>query len=317
MIGELSLALMALAACGLVLRPLFSRPALPPDRAAHARAVSADLLAEIDRDRERGLISAREAESARVEIARRLLAEERLAETPGADHAGRDRVGERLPLRRTTAALLLVSALIVPALAGGLYLAIGSPGLPDQPHAAREIPATEGDLDAAGIEEILALITRLEARLEAEPGEILGWQILSQAYLRLNRTADAANAVDRAVALREAEGDPVGAADLHVDFGEAVMRLSRGQITPAAGRAFAAALALDPDNHAARYYRGLARLQAGEALEALDIWRALLASGPEDAPWRAPLEARIERMAPMERALRGNPETPRNGNPGN
>lgn len=64
-------ALMAAAAVAVLLRPLLRRDAAVAARADYDLAVYRDQLAELDRDRERGLVTAEEAEAARVEIADR------------------------------------------------------------------------------------------------------------------------------------------------------------------------------------------------------------------------------------------------------
>src|SRR5581483_774812 len=89
---------------------------------ASDRLVYQDQLKEIDRDRAIGVIGDAEAESARIEISRRLLAavdDERDApEQPGANAR-----------RRRAAGIAMV---IVPVVALTLYLKLGSPNIPGQ-----------------------------------------------------------------------------------------------------------------------------------------------------------------------------------------
>ena len=118
-------ALMTGAAVLAVLWPLSRVRAAEPARLADM-AVYRDQLAEIDRDRARGLLGAREAEAARVEVSRRLIA--------AADRESMPVAGSALTRRRAAAVLALAG---VPLLALGVYGALGSPGLPDAPLAAR------------------------------------------------------------------------------------------------------------------------------------------------------------------------------------
>src|SRR6202043_62094 len=90
-----------------------------------AGSIYRDQLAEIDRDRGRGLIADGEAEAARTEVARRLLKTGEAAARPAA---------ATTPLRQRLAAAIVIA---MPILALGLYIVLGSPGLPDQPIAAR------------------------------------------------------------------------------------------------------------------------------------------------------------------------------------
>lgn len=301
---ELTLALLAAGAAALLVAPAFRKnsPATV-DRAPFDRRIYADQLREIERDRERGTLSRAEAEAAEGEIARRLLATQESAQDSPSD-GGRD--------KRTAIGTLFIAAFAAPAIAGAIYLMVGSPGLPGSPLAGRETPpamdglaspmansAQGAESTATVLEDLAELAARLEARLAENPDEAMGWRLLATVYLRLNRIADAEEALDRAVALLVAAGDRQGAAGLQVEFGERLLARADGQITPRVAAAFANALDLYPGQPAARYYAGLARLQAGAPEEAMAIWRELLAEAPPDAPWRPMLERRIERMAPM------------------
>src|SRR5690349_24798929 len=96
-------------------------------------AVYRDQLDEIARDRAAGLIGEREAEAARVEVSRRLIA--------AADAAPADAVVAGGTLRRRFVGIAALIA--VPLVAGGLYLAPGSPELPRQPLARRDTAALQ------------------------------------------------------------------------------------------------------------------------------------------------------------------------------
>ena len=122
----LGLALMTAVAMLAVLWPLARRTGSL--RSGSDVAVYRDQLEEIERDRAAGLIADQEAASAQVEVSRRLLA---AAEAQPAPQASADVATWR---RRAVA---LVALLVVPLGAAGLYLALGSPSLPDQPLAPR------------------------------------------------------------------------------------------------------------------------------------------------------------------------------------
>ena len=111
----------------------------------HDLAVYRDQLAEVDRDAERGLIDARQAEAARTEISRRMLA--------AADQG--EAAGGTMPGGRW---LRLAVVVLVPVAALLLYLPSGRPDLPSQPFASR---------DQSGQERLLA--ARQEAEALAAP----------------------------------------------------------------------------------------------------------------------------------------------------
>jgi len=182
---------------------------------------------------------------------------------------------------------------LAPVTAGGLYLVLGAPGLPGLPFAERVPPgaAAKGPTTAR----IKAMVAMVERSLDEAPGEIEGWTVLTTAYLRLGRAADAEAALARALDL--AAGDKPRAAAIAANYGEALVAMNGGRVVPRAKAAFARALALVPGQPAAGYYLGLARLQAGDGEGARAIWRRLVAAAPADAPWLAALKERIAKIA--------------------
>lgn len=291
----LVLGVMALIAVALLAVPLLGKGARLQDRAAFDRAVFRDQLDELDRDLERGIIGADEARAARTEIERRILsgAKPDQEETPSPDEdAAVDAVTAQGRVRRAQI-LILVLMVLVPALGGGLYVVLGTPGLPGQPLAQR--PRADAAPKGMSEGQFRRMVAKLESRLETNPGEVQGWVILSTAYLRLGRNDDAEKALARALALTA--GDKTRAAGIAVNYGEALMAIHGGQVVPRAKAAFERARALAPKHTAARYYLGLARLQAGDAKAALAIWKSVVADAPPDAPWLPSLKKRIERAA--------------------
>src|SRR6185312_12920396 len=161
-------ALMTAAAVWAVLWPLARRGR--DLRSGSDVAVYRDQLAEIQRDRAAGLIGENEAVGAQVEISRRLIA--------AAD-----------------AALTLL-----PLSAATLYLALGSPSLPDQPLAARVA-------GARGNPAIDTLIAQVEDHLSGHPEDGRGWEVIAPVYLRLGRFDDAVKARRNALKLNGATAE--------------------------------------------------------------------------------------------------------------
>jgi cytochrome c-type biogenesis protein CcmH len=69
------------------------------------------------------------------------------------------------------------------------------------------------------------------------------------------------------------------------DYGEAIVLAADGQVTPDAQRLFEQVMTSDASEPRARFYIGLAKAQAGQAREALAIWRSLEADSPPGAAW--------------------------------
>jgi cytochrome c-type biogenesis protein CcmH len=240
-------------------------------------AVYRDQLVEIESDRIRGVLSAPEAEAAKLEVSRRLLASAARAEriVPGAASSA------LLESRHATIALAV--AVIVPLLTLGLYLAHGSPGMPSAPFAARSDAAVE---QAA----LAGMIAQVEARLREDPGQGKGWEALAPVYLKLGRFRDAANAYANAARLN---GETVS---LLAGHAEAAMLASGGVVTEEARVAYEKILKLDPGRVEPRFWLAMAKEQDGRLADALAEYKALLAAAPADAEYRPPLTMRIQEV---------------------
>jgi cytochrome c-type biogenesis protein CcmH len=273
------LALMTAAAVAAVVWPL-RRRSIPVVVASKSdAAVYRDQLDEIERDRASGLIGAAEAEAARVEISRRLIAA--VDNEPAAQFIVRNRAATRRHRLAIAGAVIAVSAGVV-----GLYLAVGSPNLPDQPLADRIAAAHGGDRS------IETLFAKVEAHLEQHPDDGRGWEAIAPAYMRLGRYDDAVKA--RANALRL-----LGAtAERHADLGEALVAAANGVVTAEAKAAFDEAIRLDGSDVTARFYEGLAAEQDGRREEAARVWHALLSEAPDGAQWVGFVRRALARVDP-------------------
>jgi cytochrome c-type biogenesis protein CcmH len=269
-------ALMTAAAVWAVLWPLARRGR--DLRSGSDVAVYRDQLAEIQRDRAAGLIGENEAAGAQVEISRRLIAAADAQAAPPADAAS-------ATWRRR--AVAVAALILLPLGAATLYLALGSPSLPDQPLAARVA-------GARGNPSIDTLIAQVEDHLSGHPEDGAGWEVIAPVYLRLGRFDDAVKARRNALKLNGATAERESA------LGEALVFAANGVVTAEAKAAFEQAIALDANGVQARYFLGLAAEQDGDRTQAAATWRALIAAAPPDAPWLDLLRsalARVERGA--------------------
>jgi cytochrome c-type biogenesis protein CcmH len=225
-----------------------------------SKAILIDQLQEVTRDAERGLISEGEAQSAQIEIKRRILSIAR--NTKGAEAANG---GGRA---------LWMAAIFVPLFAIGYYASFGSPQIASLPFADRDEELSEQ-------REIVELTQRLSERLMADPdgGPVEGWILLGQTYLRMGRASDAAAAFDEAT---QRDGAPSSAFSM---LTEALIVEEEGIVTPKAERAIDRAVALDPLNPAAIYYQSVSLVQDGDDDIAYGILAARLDLAQGTAPW--------------------------------
>jgi cytochrome c-type biogenesis protein CcmH len=279
----------------LLITPLARRRRAAAPRQAYDLAVLVQQLAEVDRDAARGLLDDAEAEAARIELKRRILGAAEAATPPepaAADAAAPAMAANPPPNRsRWTAAPI---ALLVPLVAIAVYLAVGQPGTPDRPLAARLADGDLAERSASASEDRASLeqtVDQLQRFLRDRPNEAEGWLLLGRARLTLDQPMEAIAALQRAYMVAPERSDIGGA------LGEAIVIGAGGEVTDAARSVLAAALAADPRNIQARYYLALGEAQRGESRQAIQGWVDLLALSPAGAPWLAQVEAQIAAAA--------------------
>ncbi|HEY2183488.1 MAG TPA: c-type cytochrome biogenesis protein CcmI [Xanthobacteraceae bacterium] len=267
------LSLMTVGAVFAVLWPL----ARKPDQVGSGNdlAVYRDQLDEVRRDRASQSIGEKEAAAAEVEISRRLIA----AADADDSRSAPPPEGTVQRRRAVTAAMLA----LLPLGAVAIYLALGSPTLPDQPLGSR-LAASHGR------QSIENLIIQVEEHLERRPDDGRGWELIGPIYTRLGRFDDAVKARRNALRLN---GET---ADREAALGEALVFAANGVVTEEAKAAFDRALALNATHVQARYFVALAAEQDGQPKQAAELWQALLADAPPDAPWGEVVRRSLERV---------------------
>lgn len=249
----------------LVLGPLL-KPARPPaTREAFDRAVYRDQLKELDREVARGAIADDEASTARLELQRRLL-------TAG-DEKTPATTGARKPLLAAAAALLIV------LVAGGIYAVRGSPGLPDDPYAARQTERDQLAQQEAQLAQIHAMVAKLADEMKQHPDDLDGWLRLGRSYAVLGQSDDAAAAFaqaeklkpnDPGVMMAEAQGLMAGRSLADPIPQPVVDLLDRIQ-------------AIQPDEPAVMWYLGLHAAQEGNFATARADWQKVKDKMPPDS----------------------------------
>ena len=192
-----------------------------------------------------------------------------------------------LPLLRTKAAdadasrkerriSALVIALVVPALAAGLYLTLS------------KWKWSETAADVAREQQMDELLDKLKAKLAENPNDVNGWLLLGRSYGTMGRYALAVDAFQNAY--DRSQGENVEAM---VGLGEALAMTDEASLTGRAGRLFEAALAKAPNHPKALWYGGVAALQAGNLRLGRDRLQLLLALNPP-AELRSVLQRQIQ-----------------------
>ncbi|MBJ9975389.1 c-type cytochrome biogenesis protein CcmI [Pseudomonas sp. S75] len=278
----LSAGLLLLAALALLLIPVLRgrrRQQLEQDRTALNVALYEERIVELDAQHRAGVLDAERLAQGRAEVARELLSDTEGAEAPRAGELGRT--------------VPVLAALLVPALALGLYLHFGAA---DKVELTREF--------AQAPQSVEEMTTRLERAVQAQPDSAEGLYFLGRAYMAAQRPADAARVYERAVALAGRQPELLGqwaqaqyfAADKH--WSAHLQALTDE------------ALKADPNEVTSLGLRGIAAFEGERYQEAIDYWQRLLAQLPEGDASRAALQGGIDRAATKLAEHGGKPVSP-------
>jgi cytochrome c-type biogenesis protein CcmH len=238
----------------LVLGPLLKPARAPVTREAFDRAVYRDQLKELEREVARGAVAESEAATARLELQRRLLSAD------GEDKAAT--AGTRKPLLAGALAVAIV------LIAGGLYWRLGSPGVPDDPYAARQAERDQVAQQQAQLDQIRGMVAKLADEMKQHPDDLEGWLRLGRSYAVLGQPDDAAAAFAQAEKLKP--NDP---AVLMAEV-QALMagRSLSEEMTPQVVALLDRIQTIDPDEPAVLWYLGLHAAQQGDFNTARADW---------------------------------------------
>ena len=239
---------------------------------------------ELDREVANGTISPDDAAVTRAEIERRTLAAAK---------------GQKwvLMTQLTQTGRTLGIAIAVGWVAVGSALLYSSIGRPDL-SASPEISPGDGSglgatatADVQPLGDVNEMIANLAARLERDPDDLSGWQMLGWSYFKVGRFGEAAEAYGRAVAIAPANGELLSLQ------AEALVNRDGGSVSDEALALVEKSLQLQPLNPRAMYFKGVSLDEAGQTAAALDLWLSMLDTAPADAPWLPEIEDHIRNRA--------------------
>lgn len=242
-----------------ILPPLLRRE---PDQTLSSDQVNLsilrDQLAELQRDLDAGTIDRHAYESARHDIQARAAVE---AGTPSSPSAG---------LEKRSAAPWIVS-LGIPLLAIALYVLLGNPLALIPTEAGGNIPHNATQQDIAD------MVDNLAKRLQAQPDDPAGWDMLARSYNVLGEYKKAGDAYARLLALNPNDADVL--ADYADTLGMAKGRSLKGEPTALIEKA----LRSNPDHLKALALSGTAAFERGDYKNALAPWQKILAIAPPES----------------------------------
>ena len=181
-----------------------------------------------------------------------------------------------LALRLPRAGWTLFAAALLFGLAG--YALQGSPGQAGAPKAGESQAAEQG-------------VALVEARRELfGPEPPSPFVTVSDGFARRGQFADAAGILR--ASLDKQPNDP----EAWLALANALVENADGQLTPAAMYAFSRAERAQPDDPGPGFFLGVALINSGQPTRARQLWGDMLARAPADAPWRAGLKERLDRL---------------------
>jgi len=188
------------------------------------------------------------------------------------------RAGRRSGRPRSTVAVALMLALLLPLTTAGVYLLVGTPAALNGT-TAQSVPPM--DIEQA--------ILQLRTHLTQQPDDLAGWMLLAQTSSTLRKPDDARDAFDHALKLAPnnadamvgwAEADSMTRAD-HLIEGRALELLRR-------------AVQLQPDSQRGLWLLGISDFQHARYRDAQATWRLLL---PQLEPGSAVAKAVADQIA--------------------
>ncbi|BEI38447.1 hypothetical protein PHIN8_03910 [Polynucleobacter sp. HIN8] len=214
-------------------------------------AILRNQLRQFELDCQEGRISQEQLQESRLDIEKRLLQEERAI---AADQLVLN--GEQHQRNKKWSTIFIASTLPIGAIV--LYLFVGSPLALYLPEANQGQPQlTQQDIEG--------MVERLAQRLEKDPNNAEGWQMLGRSYAALQRMPEALAAYKKALALNPNN------APLLVDYAD-LLAFENKSIKGEPIRLVQKALQIDPNNLKGLALAGTASFETGDYKKAEEYW---------------------------------------------
>lgn len=248
------------------------------DRTALNVALYQERVAELQAQREEGVLTAEQFETGRAEAARELL-----ADTEGVAPGRVSSLGKAIPL---------LAAVLVPVLGLSLYLHFGSS---DKVELTREFSQPPQSLEE--------MVARLERAAAAQPDSAEGLYFLGRAYMAQNRPAEAARVFERAANLAGRQPELLG------QWAQAQYFADDKKWSDKIQALTDEALKADPKELTSLGLLGIAAFEDQRFEQAIGYWQRLMTELPEGDASRAALEGGIAKAREQLQASGGKVET--------
>ena len=235
-------------------------------------AILRNQLRQFELDCQEGRISQEQLQESKLDIEKRLLQEERAI---AADQLVLN--GEQHQRNKKWSAIFIASTLPIGAIV--LYLFVGSPLALYLPEANQGQPQlTQQDIEG--------MVERLAQRLEKDPNNAEGWQMLGRSYAALQRMPEALAAYKKALALNPNN------APLLVDYAD-LLAFENKSIKGEPIRLVQKALQIDPNNLKGLALAGTASFETGDYKKAEEYWSKAKGLVPADSEFARGMDENI------------------------
>ncbi len=235
-------------------------------------AILRNQLRQFELDCQEGRISQEQLQESRLDIEKRLLQEERAI---AADQLVLN--SELHQRNKKWSTIFIASTLPIGAIV--LYLFVGSPLALYLPEANQGQPQlTQQDIEG--------MVERLAQRLEKDPNNAEGWQMLGRSYAALQRMPEALAAYKKALALNPNN------APLLVDYAD-LLAFENKSIKGEPIRLVQKALQIDPNNLKGLALAGTASFETGDYKKAEEYWSRAKGLVPADSEFARGMDENI------------------------
>jgi len=252
----LAAASITLAVLILLLWPLITkRHAASSNRSDQNLYFARNRLQELAAQHQQGAISDQEYQALKNEIESNLVDDINLnqntqsAETDSESNSAPD----------NNRALIISLCLSLPALAVLIYALTGTPEALQQNTASQ-----------ASMEDIMAMVEKIETRLAAQPDDLAGWRVIAPIYKGLNQLERARRAYLQVISLGGADSAT------YAELADLLARISGGAFNAEARGYIEQSLALDDNNQMALWLAGVNAMQTAQPQAAVEYWQRLM-----------------------------------------
>ena len=249
-------------------------------------------LRELDREFERGQLTAEQLANVRNELELSLLAElERSKPDSAAVDPGRRRVS-RLSVAMP---VVMLTGLSIP-----LYLYLVNPQLNELKQYSRLAEQTEGETPPP----LDGVIPEMVTHLQKNPGDANGWLLLSDMYATMQQFAAAVDAME---SLYRLTGDDP---DVMLRLANALVMAHDGKFGGRPAELAQRVLGIEPENYTALLFAGMASDEAGDYKVSNQYYRRLLPALKDNAGLEQTITQLIARNDQLLRDAGIDPEVP-------